>query len=112
MVQKVAVNLVSNVKDLERKTKHSERYESFYTDTDKETAYGRASGKSFVCARGLHVTACVIAYVFGCIYVDRGLCSSLLFAPPSVMAQVHSKPLLDVCLRGEKVPLSLSELWS
>ena len=54
---------------------------SICTDTDKDTTCATVSGKSFVCAHDWHVTAYEIAYVFGCIYVDIGLCISLLFIP-------------------------------
>ena len=61
----------------------------------------RASGKSFECAHDWHVTAYANAYVIGFIYECRRLRISLLISLHHFMAPVHSKPLLDVCLREE-----------
>ena len=45
------------------------RREFICTDTDKDMACPKASGKSFLCAHDGFVTV----YVFGCIYIYRGL---------------------------------------
>ena len=43
-----------------------------------------------------------IVCVFGCI-MDTENCALPPFSPASFMAPVHSKPLLDICLREEEM---------
>ena len=84
------------------------------TDTDTDTLYGMRYGirqKLCVCTHlarnGIRncVRFCCIysssIHIYTGVYIQRAAHFPFLFPPPSVMAPVHSKPLLDVCLREE-----------
>ena len=64
-----------------------------------------ASCKSFVCAHDWHVNSMQNCIHFGLYLHTDGCAFPSLFSPPSVMAPVHSKPLLDACFREEEVLL-------
>ena len=54
--------------------------ESICMDTDEHTAYSTASCKGFVCAHDWHVMVYRTGNIFGCIYVNTELCTSVLFS--------------------------------
>ena len=51
------------------------------------------------------LTAYGMVYIFGRIYTQRDVHFPPSLAPPSVMAPVHFKPLLDACFREDTVLL-------
>ena len=69
-------------------------------DMDQDMASAKA-----LCVHtiGIHVTAYSIANVFWLYLCIQRAVHFPPFSPASVMALVHSKPLLDVCLREEEV---------